>query len=188
MEALLRKINSLGSFEVNLLAAVVFGIVVVITRFLGKLLVKRLAESGVRIAKLYAENYLQKYLAHHAIFGSKEIAEPVRLFFLVILTSIAWLFLSALMLVFFYGVNALATGKWFIFLGHWFALNCLIEGFLWAKDSRNDKIPKAIYDAKFGKAEQKTTENPKLAQADTQASVSAQPPENPPTVTAPDKQ
>lgn len=149
MESILTKINSLGTFELNLLSAAVFAALVFFTSFL----YRKILKGGKIFVGKYAETYLYRYLAHHRIFGSEEIAEPLRIFFYVCLSSVAWLLVGLLILVFIYGVRALASGEWLIFLGHWFAFNSMFESFMWARDSRNDKTGKALFDAKFGKAE-----------------------------------
>ena len=146
MSSIFTKLDSFNPIVRELIINLVCAIILTVLAFVSRLIAKQLAVSGSKIAQLYAKNWVQKYLAHHAIFGAKDLPESLRLFFQVILTSIAWVILAGLILDFFYGVEALAAGRWFIFLGHWFALNCLIEAFLWAKDSRNDKIPKALFE------------------------------------------
>jgi hypothetical protein len=148
MASIFTKLDSLDPIVRELIIHLVCGIILFVLAFASRFVAKQLAKKGSKLAWLYAENWLQKYLAHHAIFGAKDLPESLRLFFQVILASISWMALAGLILVFFYGVEALAAGRWFIFLGHWFALNCLLEAFLWAKDSRNDKIPKAILEEK----------------------------------------
>ena len=148
MLSFLAKFDSLNPDVHDLILGFVGSVIFAISIVIGRFIFKHLTKSGTKIARIYADNWVLKYQAHHAIFGAKDLPESLRLFFLVILTSIAWLMLAGIILDFFYGVKALVSGQWFICLGHWFALNCLLEGFLWAKDSRNDKIPKEILEEK----------------------------------------
>jgi len=148
MSAFFSKFDSLNHNVHDLILGFVGSAIFAISIVIGRFIFKRLTKGGTKMARMYADNLVLKYEAHHAIFGAKDLPESLRLFFLVILTSIAWLMRAGIILDFFYGVKALISGQWFICLGHWFALNCLLEGFFWAKDSRNDKIPKAILEEK----------------------------------------
>ncbi len=140
MEHLLEQINSLGSFELNLLASAVFGVLILI----GKFLLNKAQEFGKHLVGDYEKRYLYKYASHHEIFNSPELPKPTRQFFYVILTALTWLIAAVMALVFVYGVKALTSKDWFIFLGHWFAFNYLYEALTWAKDSREDKTAKAL--------------------------------------------
>ena len=152
MENILNYINNLGQFQLNLLSATVFAILLYITQKI----IKKSKNSSIEFLNIYKESYLHKYIAHHKIYESEEVALPVRFFFHVSLMSIMWLFIGLLILIFFYGVQALSTGNWFIFLGHWFAFNSFLEGYMWSRDSRKDETAKELFEKKYG---QENTEN-----------------------------
>ena len=136
-----------------MLSALVFAVLVFVTR----LLFRAGLRSGKTFIGQYTEIYIYRYIAHHRIFDSEEVPEPLRIFFYVCLSSLAWFLVGLLMLVFFYGVRALAAGDWFLFFGHWFAFNSIFEGYMWARDSRNDKTAKALYEEKTKKLQESKT-------------------------------
>jgi hypothetical protein len=142
MESILNFINSLGSFEVNILASSVF----LLTTLIARSLFKRAASGGKIFIKLYEDMYFYKYVAHKNIYESNEIPEPIKFFFQTCLMTLKWLILSLMVLVFFHGVTALVEAQWFLLIGYWVAFNYMFEAYMWARDSRNDKTAKIIHE------------------------------------------
>ncbi|MBE9399693.1 hypothetical protein IOQ59_20710 [Pontibacterium sp. N1Y112] len=147
MESLLNTINGLGGFEVNLLASTIFLVATLLVRYL----FKQAAEHSKLFLKLYEEMYFYKYIAHKNIYESKDVPEQVKFFFQTCLMSLKWIILSLMILIFIHGVKALTSGEWFLLAGYWFSFNYMLEAFMWARDSRNDKTAKIIHEERVSK-------------------------------------
>ncbi|MAM71769.1 MAG: hypothetical protein CMP91_11580 [Gammaproteobacteria bacterium] len=141
METILNNINSLGGFELNLLASTTFLIATLVARYL----FKKVSSSSKLFIKLYENMYFYKYVAHKNIYELSEIPEQVKFFFQTCLMCLKWLILSLMVLLFFHGVSALTSGNWFLLVGYWISFNYMLEAYMWARDSRNDKTAKAIH-------------------------------------------
>ena len=147
MEFILNLINSLGAFELNLLASAVF----LFTTFLTRYLFRKISKSSKLFLKLYEEMYFYKFIAHKSIYESEEIPDPLKFFFQTCLMSLKWLILAFMVLVFFHGVKAITSGEWFLLGGYWFSFNYMFEAYMWARDSRYDKTAKIIYEERIAK-------------------------------------
>ncbi|WP_036799520.1 hypothetical protein [Photobacterium marinum] len=140
MVSILDRINSLGPFEVNILASSIFLFATFFIRFL----FKKAACHSKLFLKVYEEMYFYKYVVHKNIYELEDVPNQVKFFFQAVLMCLKWLLLALMVLVFTHGVTALTSGEWFLLVGYWFSFNYLLEAYMWARDSRNDKTAKAI--------------------------------------------
>lgn len=158
MDAILAWIDTLSSFEQNLIASAAFGL----TSLIFQALAKKARSKGSKIMKVFAELDVSKHVLHKEYVRSTNMQLASFGASVAMLQAARWVVRGMLVMIFFFGIHSIVYSDWLYVAAAWFTFNCILEASNWLKDSSSEKsishVPDEVKNRIYEKLRPKTFE------------------------------
>jgi|GEM_PF-1826838 len=130
--------DKLSPFWQGIAGSAAFAAATIIFQASRRLLGRIAGKFGGAMLESYSYNLLFKHWVYKEYATSTAISALSQGNFFIIRKVFHWTLQGILFLIFFFGVASILNREWLHCLGHYFAFNCFLEGYLWTKDTSDE--------------------------------------------------